>query len=573
MLHEELNTLYTSNWQKSASIGIDMLRGENGASSYTKLLTALAALAYKTRSADLSTQIELQKYIDTSITDFATKGFLLGFVQAHWAMIIKYSNSANMKELKAAALFFSNDKSKGSSHPTPDCLSRLAGSLLDITSSDTILDLCSGDSSTSINLLRTTESSAITAVEISTDCIIVSNIRSWLLDSAINIKQENVLTMDHDSFKADKVFINAPFCIRSEFEFSNSKYSMLLNEIPRNDRADWGFILSAILCQNDLGRTVAVTPAAPLFRENRGVQAIREMLVKSGKLEAVITLPAGLYMPYTNIPTHLLVFSNNNTAVRMIDASALGTQTMRVTTLSDEEVNSIYQAMNADSENSKLISHKQLEANNFSLIPASYLHDITTTIKNGVPLGKLALSIQRGSTLSSKDLQALASDAPTPYQYLMLQNIQDNRVQKNLPFLKEIDAKNEKFTVSTGDLLISRMPPFKIAVMPDMGTQKVLANGNLFYLQLDSEKIHPVYAMLFLNSNKGIEMLNAFAQGAALVSISRKSLEQVMIPMIPMKEQLELVEKYESLISELTTIEKQAALVRNRIASLMGGEY
>ena len=42
--------------------------------------------------------------------------------------------------------------------------------------------------------------------------------------------------------------------------------------------------------------------------------------------------------------------------------------------------------------------------------------------------------------------------------------------------------------------------------------------------------------------------------------------------MIPMKEQLELVEKYESLISELTTIEKQAALVRNRIASLMGGE-
>ena len=35
---------------------------------------------------------------------------------------------------------------------------------------------------------------------------------------------------------------------------------------------------------------------------------------------------------------------------------------------------------------------------------------------------------------------------------------------------------------------------------------------------------------------------------------------------------IELVEKYESLISELTTIEKQAALVRNRIASLMGGE-
>lgn len=571
MLHDELNTLYTTNWHKTASIGIDMLR-EIGYSSYhyTKLLTALAALAYKTRSTDLSTQIELQKHIDKSITDFATKGFLLGFVQEHWDMILKYSNSANMKELKAVALFFSNGK--GGIFPTPDCLSLLAGHLLDITLSDTVLDLCAGDANASINLLRTTESSAITDVEISTDCIIVSNIRSWLLDNPINIKQENVLTMEHDYFKADKVFIHAPFGYRSEFDFSNSQYSMLLNSIPRVDRGDWGFIFSAILCQNDPGRTVAVTSAAPLFRDNRGVQAVREMLVKSGKLEAVITLPSGLYMPYTNVQTHLLVFSNDNTAVRMIDASALGTQSMRVTTLSENDVDSICQAMEEDSDNSKLISHKQLEANQFNLIPASYLHDISATIKNGVPLGKLALSIQRGSTLPSKELQALVSDAPTPYQYLMLQNIQDNRVQKDLPFLKEIDAKNEKFTVSTGDLLISRMPPFKIAVMPDMGKQKVLANGNLFYLHLDSEKIHPVYAMLFLNSNKGIEMLNAFAQGAALVSISRKSLEQVMIPMIPMKEQLELVEKYESLISELTTIEKQAALVRNRIASLMGGE-
>jgi restriction endonuclease S subunit len=176
----------------------------------------------------------------------------------------------------------------------------------------------------------------------------------------------------------------------------------------------------------------------------------------------------------------------------------------------------------------------------------------------------------RGGNIKSSQLEEWASDEPTEYQYIMLKHIENNEVADNLPYLKEINEKNQKSLLKAGDLLISRTAPFKVAVMPETGT-KVLANGNLYYLRFDQKKVNPVYAMLFLNSERGKQALDAFSKGMTLNMLSRRDLADIEIPVIPMDEQMKMVKQYEELSKELRHLKEQEKAILDKMAVLMNG--
>lgn len=78
-------------------------------------------------------------------------------------------------------------------------------------------------------------------------------------------------------------------------------------------------------------------------------------------------------------------------------------------------------------------------------------------IKNGVPFESVIKNITRGAQIKASVLDEIVSDEPTNMQYLMLANLQDGIISDDLPYLKEMNPKYEKYCIKNGSLVISKM--------------------------------------------------------------------------------------------------------------------
>src|SRR5438067_2009354 len=93
--------------------------------------------------------------------------------------------------------------------------------------------------------------------------------------------------------------------------------------VPPARQGDYAYLLHIIRSMKSNGKAACILPHGVLFRGNAEA-GIREQLVRSGYLKAIIGLPANLFYG-TGIPACILVLDKSNAAVRrgifMIDAS------------------------------------------------------------------------------------------------------------------------------------------------------------------------------------------------------------------------------------------------------------
>ena len=61
------------------------------------------------------------------------------------------------------------------------------------------------------------------------------------------------------------------------------------------------------------GRCASIVPDGVLFGNSVGHQAIRKELVDNQKLQAVISMPSGVFLPYAGVSTAILIFTKTNT--------------------------------------------------------------------------------------------------------------------------------------------------------------------------------------------------------------------------------------------------------------------
>ena len=60
------------------------------------------------------------------------------------------------------------------------------------------------------------------------------------------------------------------------------------------------------------GRAAVIVPDGVLFGSSNAHKALRKILVEEQKLEAVISLPGGVFKPYAGVSTAILVFTKTN---------------------------------------------------------------------------------------------------------------------------------------------------------------------------------------------------------------------------------------------------------------------
>ena len=99
----------------------------------------------------------------------------------------------------------------------------------------------------------------------------------------------------------DIVMTNIPFSQTTEFG------NLYYNGISRKN-GDSACILHCLRALKKGGRMALIVPEGVLFRKD--IARVREFLLKRAKLQLVISLPQGAFLPYTGVKTDILYFTN-----------------------------------------------------------------------------------------------------------------------------------------------------------------------------------------------------------------------------------------------------------------------
>ena len=194
---------------------------------------------------------------------------------------------------------------------------------------------------------------------------------------------------------------------------------------------------------------------------------------------------------------------------------------------------------------------KKKKKNEYTLNPSRYLQK-EMPIKNGVAFESVIKNITRGAQIKATILDEIVSDEPTNMQYLMLANIKDGIISDDLPYLKEMNPKYEKYCIKNGSLVISKnVSPVKMAIASVKEGNKILANGNLYVIELDEDKINPYFLKAYLESENGKAALSRVAVGATLLNLPVEGLKKITIPLPDLKSQKIIADKYYAKINEI----------------------
>lgn len=529
-----------------------------------RLYSASIALLSLLNNPEMNAE-DLKNFINNEFSEEYHQQHFSRIINEYYMLIRKLSEDIEKDVLLAVILYSEPLRfTRVDEGSTPDGLSKLAIRLLKIEKDDIVLDMGSGVNSYLSHVQEFTECRNLCGVEINVDNVLIASIRNYVLGNHANIILGNVISENYSYLNANKVFSNMPLGMRlpdyKNSLRSNLKLKQVFDKAKRTVSGDWINCIAAYQNMQEGGRTVAMIANAGLW--NGPDMWLRRELIETGVVEGVIQLPERL-LSNTGIPLTALILSDNNETIKMVDASEIVTKGRRQNTLDDKDVDKIIEAYFTEQSISKNVSKEEIFNKEYILIPNRYLKN-ENEISNGISLGEICKSINRGAMIKSKDLNDISSRTKTSINYLMLKNIKDGLIDSELSYLNSIDEKLNKYCVKDKNLIISKISPFKIATAHVDEGNTLLANGNLYFLDIDDSKINPVYLEAFLQSGLGLAQLNRFAKGAAMRSISIKDLKLIQIPNISIEEQNKIAEDYSMLSEQLVIMQKQIEIVRDK---------
>lgn len=197
----------------------------------------------------------------------------------------------------------------------------------------------------------------------------------------------NPQLLDGDALqKFDVTLANPPFSLQNwgADKWANDPHGRAVGGVPPKGNGDWAWIQHMIATmKRRTGRVGVVMPHGVLFRGGQEAK-IREAVLKSDALEAVIGLPTNLFYA-TSIPVCILVFRATKSEERrkhvlFIDATARYQAVKNQNTLSDEDIEVIDAAykhgVDIDGDgglNLRLVHHDEIAENGFDLNIGRYI--------------------------------------------------------------------------------------------------------------------------------------------------------------------------------------------------------
>jgi type I restriction enzyme M protein len=125
-----------------------------------------------------------------------------------------------------------------------------------------------------------------------------------------DIRYRDSLAQDHagEEEKYTLVLANPPFA--GSLDYENTAKDLL--HIVKTKNTELLVLALFLRLLQPGGRAAVIVPDGVLFGSSKAHQALRRMLVEAQKLDAVISLPGGVFKPYAGVSTAILVFTKTN---------------------------------------------------------------------------------------------------------------------------------------------------------------------------------------------------------------------------------------------------------------------
>jgi type I restriction enzyme M protein len=125
-----------------------------------------------------------------------------------------------------------------------------------------------------------------------------------------DIRYKDSLSQEHkgDEDAYTLVLANPPFA--GSLDYENCAKDLLA--IVKTKKTELLFLALMLRLLKPGGRAAVVVPDGVLFGSSNAHKSLRELLVEGHKLDAVVSLPSGVFKPYAGVSTAILIFTKTN---------------------------------------------------------------------------------------------------------------------------------------------------------------------------------------------------------------------------------------------------------------------
>src|SRR5258706_5662523 len=125
-----------------------------------------------------------------------------------------------------------------------------------------------------------------------------------------DIRYRDSLAQDHagEEEKYTLVLANPPFA--GSLDYENTAKDLL--QVVKTKKTELLFLALFLRLLNPGGRAAVIVPDGVLFGSSTAHKTLRQTLVEGQKLDAVISLPSGVFRPYAGVSTAILLFTKTN---------------------------------------------------------------------------------------------------------------------------------------------------------------------------------------------------------------------------------------------------------------------
>ena len=372
-----------------------------------------------------------------------------------------------------------------------------------------------------------------TGYDIAPDMVRLSRVNMYLhqFPNPTIHEYDTLTTEDRWDDNFDVIFANPPFMTPTGGIRPHNRFAV------RANRSEVLFVDYIAEHLNPGGRAGIIVPEGIIFQSANAYKALRKMLVESGYLYAVVSLPAGTFNPYSGVKTSILLLDKNlaraseNILFVKVEADGfdLGAQRRPVERDDLPEALRIVKAFQADplaelpeTSLAQLVKKSRLaEGGEFSLSAERYK-------ANGVSRGKWPMvklgeisAIQRGTSITQKDtkqgtIPVIAGGQQPAY------------------FHNTANRDGNVITVSSSGAYAGFVNYF---ISP------IFASDCSTIKSKDEAKALTYYLYLLLKFNQ--EKINELRTGMAQPHVYAKDLASIEIPLPPLEVQQEIVAEIE----------------------------
>jgi len=341
------------------------------------------------------------------------------------------------------------------------------------------------------------------------------------------------------------------------------QYDVVLANIPYGQTTDWGslykipsnqadsvFIQHIFMSLNEKGRAAVIVPEGFLFRP-RADKKTREYLLQNYDLQAVISLPEKIFLPYTPSKTNILVFKNGTKTERVwfYDLKADGFELS--TTRKPIPYNDISDLLSKwsdkpESDNSWLADFKEIKNRDFNLQVKSFKPQDTTKNKF-TPFSKFL----------TQSKNKIILDDDEEYKQITVKLYGKGAILRRKVKGKDIATKNQ-YIANAGDLIVSKIDARNgaFAIVPKELDNAVVSNDFPLF-KIDDDQIEPEYFEYFLKYHDFSEAMFKNAKGTTgRKRVTPKDILNLSLPLPSKDFQKEIMQRLEKQMSVLVNSQK-----------------